>query len=113
MSGRVISGLRYWLLQRLSALYILLFLIVLAVVWGGEPLSFAVWQAWAAHPVANIALLFFVLALLLHAWIGLRDVIIDYVHSVAMRYVLLILIALGLFGLGFWSLRILLFVGRI
>ena len=111
MSWRASSGLRSWLLQRLTALYIVVFLIIFAMVWGGQPISFEIWRAWVAHPAANIALVLFVFALLMHAWIGGRDVMIDYLKSVAARYVLLIIFALTLVILGLWSLRILLLVG--
>lgn len=107
MSWRASSGLRSWLLQRLTALYIVVFLVILVAVWGGQALTYDTWRAWVAHPAANIALLLFVVALLLHAWIGGRDVIIDYIHSVGGRYVLLIVYALGMIVMGLWSLRIL------
>jgi succinate dehydrogenase / fumarate reductase membrane anchor subunit len=110
MSWRASSGLRSWLTQRLTAIYIVVFLAMFAFVWGGETITFDVWRAWVAHPAANIALLLFVFALLMHAWIGGRDVIIDYIQSVALRYVLLSVFALGLIILGLWTLRILLLV---
>ena len=111
MSWRAASGLRNWLLQRLSAVYIVLFIVVFVVVWGGQPFTYSTWHAWVADPFANVALILFVLSLLIHAWIGVRDVILDYVHSVAARYVVLIVIALGLIGLALWTLRIVLLVG--
>jgi succinate dehydrogenase / fumarate reductase membrane anchor subunit len=110
LSWRASSGLRSWLLQRLSAVYIVLFLIIIALAWGGQPITYHAWRLWVAHPVANIALLLFVLALLLHAWIGGRDVVIDYIHSVAGRYVALIIFALGIIIMGLWSLRLLISV---
>jgi succinate dehydrogenase membrane anchor subunit len=75
-----------------------------------KPLSFESWQAWVAHPLANIALLLFIFSLLVHAWIGGRDVAMDYIKPVAIRYVLLIGFALSLLGLALWSLRIVLLV---
>ena len=98
-------------MQRLTALYIVVFLVVFVFIWAGQPITFEVWRAWVAHPAANIALLLFMFALLMHAWIGGRDVMIDYIKSVAARYVLLIVFALGLFIIGLWTLRILLQVG--
>jgi len=111
MSWRASSGLRSWLAQRLTAVYIVVFLAMFAFVWAGQTITFESWRAWVAHPAANVALLLFVFALLMHAWIGGRDVLIDYVKSVATRYVLLIVFALGLVIMGLWSLRILLLVG--
>jgi succinate dehydrogenase / fumarate reductase membrane anchor subunit len=110
LSWRASSGLRSWLMQRLTAVYIVLFLVVFAVLWGGEPISFVAWRAWVAHPAVNIALLLFIFSVLTHAWIGGRDVVMDYVKSVAARYVLLIGFGLGLVIMGLWSLRIILLV---
>lgn len=107
MSWRASSGLRSWLGQRLTAVYIVVFLVIFTVVWGGETITFESWRAWVTHPAANIALLLFVFALLIHAWIGGRDVIIDYAKSVAVRHVLIIVFALGLIIMGLWTLRIL------
>jgi len=110
LSWRASSGLRSWLLQRLTAVYIVFFLAVFAVLWGGQPVTFETWRTWVAHPAANIALLIFIFSLLTHAWIGGRDVVMDYVKSVSARYLLLIGFALGLLILGLWSLRIVLLV---
>jgi succinate dehydrogenase / fumarate reductase membrane anchor subunit len=113
LSQHLSAGLRTWLLQRLSAVYITIFLIVFAVAWGGEKVTYEVWRAWVAHPVANIALILFIFALLLHAWVGIRDVIMDYVNSVALRYVLLIAFGLSIIGMALWALRTLLLVTNI
>jgi len=117
MSWRPSAGLRTWLLQRLSATYIALFLGVFAVKWiaarGGEPLTYEVWRAWVSHPVSNIALILFIFALLLHAWVGVRDVIMDYVNSVPLRYVLLIGFGLSFISMALWTLRTLLLVTEV
>ncbi|MCK4585959.1 MAG: succinate dehydrogenase, hydrophobic membrane anchor protein [Gammaproteobacteria bacterium] len=114
MSWRPSAGLRTWLLQRLSATYIALFLGIFAIkliaARGGEPLTYEVWRAWVSHPVSNIALILFIFALLLHAWVGVRDVIMDYVNSVPLRYVLLIGFGLSFIGMALWTLRTLLLV---
>lgn len=107
MSWHAASGLRSWLIQRLTALYIAFFLAIFAVLWGGQPITFELWRAWVAHPAANIALLLFIFSLLLHAWIGGRDIVMDYVKSIGMRYLLLMGFGLGLGIVGLWAVRIL------
>lgn len=111
MSWRASSGLRSWLIQRLTAVYIVFFLVVFTVLWGGQSISFESWRAWVAHPAVNIAFLLFVFSLLMHGWIGGRDVVMDYVKSVGLRYVLLIGFGISLLIMGLWTLRILLLVG--
>jgi len=111
VSWRASSGLRSWLMQRLTALYIVVFLVMFTFVWGGQTITFETWRTWVAHPAANIALLLFVFSLLTHAWVGGRDVVIDYVKSASTRYVLLIVFALVLGIMGLWTVRILLLAG--
>jgi succinate dehydrogenase / fumarate reductase membrane anchor subunit len=112
MSWRSSSGLRSWLLQRMSAIYIALSLVVfiLILTMKSEPLTYEVWRAWVARPVINIGLILFILAMLLHAWVGIRDVVMDYVHSSVVRFFLLISVGLGIAGVVLWTLRILLLV---
>ncbi len=110
MSWRAAAGLRSWLLQRLSAVYIVVFLLALVFAWGGASVSFDTWRAWVAHPLVNVGLMLFLLALLGHAWVGTRDVVMDYVKPVQLRYLVLIGVGLALVGLAIWSLRIVLLV---
>ena len=112
MSWRSSSGLRSWLLQRLSAIYIALSLVVFTIILAmkSEPLTYEVWHAWVARPVINVGLILFLLAMLLHAWVGIRDVVMDYVQSSAARFILLISVGLGIAGVALWTLRILLLV---
>jgi succinate dehydrogenase / fumarate reductase membrane anchor subunit len=110
MSLTTSSGLRTWLLQRLSAVYIAIFSLVLIGTWTGQSATYEVWRNWVAHPVVNIALILFILAILLHAWVGIRDIVMDYITSVYVRYVLLISFALVIIGMGFWVLRTLIMV---
>ena len=62
-------------------------------------------------PAVSIAVVVFFAALLMHAWVGLRDVILDYVNPVASRVCALVLLACGLLGLAAWVARIFL-LGR-
>ncbi len=109
---RILGGLRPWTLQRLSALYLLAFLAVVAIrALVSPPRDHAQWAAWWQPPWAAAAVLVFFAALCLHAWVGTRDVLIDYVKPRGLRMALLALVALmlaltafrlaaALFGLG-------------
>jgi len=102
--SRKASGLKAWAIQRLTAIYIgLLALYLLSVLLFAAPADYAAWRAWIGGPVVSVALLLFVVSLLMHAWIGLRDVLIDYVKPIAIRAGLLGLIALALIALGLWA----------
>ncbi len=74
-------GLDMWLLQRASAIYMTLFLpvfVMFAVSRG--PLDYVAWHGLFEPMAVRLASLLFVAAVLLHAWIGLREIFIDYLH---------------------------------
>jgi len=104
-----VQGLRDWLLQRLTAIYLGLFLIYLLVHFLLQPQhTFQEWHDWVTRPVMVIATALFIFAVLIHGWVGMRDVVLDYVHAISLRLTILSLIGLTLVGSGVWALRVLL-----
>lgn len=102
---RVFGGLRPWVLQRLSALYLLACFVALALMLGfARPAGYAQWRAGIAHPLGTAAALAFFTALFLHTWIGLRDVLLDYVKPLWLRGVLFTAIAAALVAGEGWVL---------
>lgn len=102
------TGLRAWWVQRISAIYMLLFVLFLLYSLGWHPLhDHAQWQAWMSRPAISVAFLVFFAALLGHMWVGLRDVLLDYAKPAALRRGLLAAVAAGLIGLAVWLLVIL------
>lgn len=98
-------------MQRVSAIYLTLYLFYLLFHFSlNPPVDFVHWQSWLGGTVTSVLMALFFLALLLHAWIGMRDVIIDYVPPLAVRLIVLTGVALLLIGCGFWVLRILILV---
>lgn len=97
-------GLRAWLLQRLSAVYMAIYTLV-TIVWLNQntPLDFEIWQALFAQPLVNIFTQLFIFLLLGHAWVGMRDIFVDYVHHMPSRFILLILISILQLVLGLWA----------
>lgn len=108
---KLLSGLRAWLVQRFTAVYMLLFCVFALFHFAVDaPHSYDAWRAWiSAAPVLLATALFFI-ALLLHAWVGLRDVVLDYVKPLPLRVAVLAALGFGLAGLALWMLRILLFL---
>ncbi|MEH2567445.1 succinate dehydrogenase, hydrophobic membrane anchor protein [Bradyrhizobium sp. AZCC 2289] len=80
--GSARDGLREWRLQRLTAIA----LIPLSVYFAVSILSLATSDRktaadWLAQPVPALLVLLVVLAGITHALIGVRSVILDYVHT--------------------------------
>jgi succinate dehydrogenase / fumarate reductase membrane anchor subunit len=109
MSGPL-SGSRAWLVQRASAVYLLGFLVFVLVglTVSQESWTYDSWRGWLLSPAMRVAMLLFFAALFLHAWIGLRDVILDYVKPIGIRSTLLALVAVAEAALAAWVLVIVL-----
>ena len=102
------TGLCAWLVQRITAIYMLLFIVFfLAHFVVDPPHSYQAWHGWMTGYSVSIVTTVFFAALLAHAWVGLRDVILDYIHAIAFRVGLLVLLGSGLTALGVWVMRIL------
>lgn len=85
--------------------FIVFFLVHFAV---DPPHSYHAWNGWMTSTGVSIASAVFFAALLAHAWVGVRDVLLDYVHVVGFRVCLLVLLGSGLMATGIWVMRILL-----
>jgi succinate dehydrogenase / fumarate reductase membrane anchor subunit len=109
--SRQASGFKAWVIQRVTAVYIALFVLYAVVHFAVDaPVDVAAWRAWMASPVVSMALLLFFAALLMHAWIGIRDVLIDYVHPLSIRVVVLSAFATALIGTGLWVAQVIFLV---
>lgn len=101
-------GMRAWLLQRLSACYLAAYFIgFLVLTFICTPESYIDWRDTFAYPAINIATVLFFVALLIHAWVGIRDILIDYVHPTMLRFILLNGLMLALLSMGIWIMFIL------
>jgi len=107
--SNMLSGMKAWAMQRLSAVYMGLYLIYFfAVLLIAKPQGVAAWQQWLNQPLMSVATLVFVLALMLHAWVGMRDILMDYVHPLGLRAALMALLLLSLVVYGLWAGKLLL-----
>jgi len=112
MVDRVITGAHYgvrdWLAQRVTALviaaYAVLFVGALLVCTPG---TYEDWQALFAPQWMRLASFVFFVSLFWHAWIGMRDIFMDYVKSTAIRLGLQIVTILLLVAYMAWAVQIL------
>lgn len=109
MSLYVLEGLRPWVIQRVSAVYIVLFIVyTLYCFFSADAIAFQPWRDWLYNPFNTTVVAIFIVALLFHAWIGMRDVVLDYVHNIMLRIFILAILLGVLIGSGLWAFRILL-----
>jgi succinate dehydrogenase / fumarate reductase membrane anchor subunit len=109
---RVVVGARYglrdWLAQRITAAIMAVYsVIVLVVLIGGVPISYAVWKDLFAQGWMRVATLVFAASLAWHAWVGMRDILMDYVKPIGVRLALEVAVLLALVGTLGWTVQIL------
>ena len=101
-------GLRDWLAQRVTAAIMAVYtVIVLVSLIGGAPLSYAVWKDLFTQGWMRVATLLFVASLAWHAWVGMRDILMDYAKPAVTRLALEVLVLLMLAGYFGWAVQIL------
>jgi succinate dehydrogenase / fumarate reductase membrane anchor subunit len=102
------QGLRDWIIQRASAIFMAVYSIaLLAYILCHPGLSFAEWHGLFAQQWVKVLSLLFILGLLFHAWIGIWTIFTDYVKCFVLRTVLNFLVLLMLFACFFWGVLIL------
>jgi succinate dehydrogenase / fumarate reductase membrane anchor subunit len=112
MVKRVIVGAHYglkdWLAQRVTALlmavYTLLFAGILLIC---PPQHYGDWRGLFENQWMRVATFLFFVSLFWHAWIGVRDILMDYVKPTAVRLGLEIIVAVLLVGYAGWAIQIL------
>ncbi len=101
-------GWRDWLVQRVSAVVMAAYtvLILFLLLWFGG-LDYAAWKGVFGNGFFRIATFVFMLALLWHAWIGVRNIAMDYLKPVAVRLTFQAVVAAVLVAYIGWSIQVL------
>ena len=101
-------GLRDWLAQRVSAVVMVLYVLVLGVALGAaRPVDYAAWKGLFSQGWMRLATLLFFVSLFVHAWVGMRDILMDYAKPVGLRLALEIAVIGMLLGCAGWAFEIL------
>jgi len=101
-------GMRDWLAQRLTAVVMVAYSLVLAVALvRGEPITYAVWRELFAQGWMRVATLVFAVSLVWHAWVGTRDILMDYIKPDGLRLALQVFTVLLLAGYLGWTIQVL------
>jgi len=109
---RVVVGAHYglsdWLAQRISAVVMALYTVILAVVLARAPsIGHAEWKDLFAQGWMRVATLLFGASLAWHVWVGMRDILMDYVRPDGLRLALQVLTLLTIAGYLGWIVQIL------
>ncbi len=109
---RIIVGAHYgtrdWLAQRITAAIMAVYTVVaLFVLAAKSPLTYEAWRELFAQGWMRIATLLFAVSLAWHAWVGVRDILMDYIKHDGLRLTLQVLTVLLLAGYVSWAIEIL------
>ena len=101
-------GLRDWLSQRVTALFMALFtLVVLAQVLMPGELDYDRWAGIFSAQWMKVLTFVVILSLALHAWVGVRDILMDYVKPVGVRLAVQVATIAWLVGCAGWAVQVL------
>jgi succinate dehydrogenase / fumarate reductase, membrane anchor subunit len=109
---RIVVGAHYgtgsWLAQRITAVVMALYsVIALVVLFWGKPLSYAVLRDLFSQGWMRVATLVFMVSLAWHAWVGVRDILMDYVQPDGLRLTLEVVTILLLASYLGWTVQVL------
>ena len=101
-------GLRDWLAQRITAVLMALFTIVLLaqVIFGG-PLGYDSWAGIFSSQWMKVLTFVVILAMLYHVWVGVREIFMDYIKPVSIRLSLYVFAIVWLVGCAGWAIQVL------
>jgi succinate dehydrogenase / fumarate reductase membrane anchor subunit len=107
VTGLTRSGLRDWLIQRVSAVVLAAYVLFLfGYIVCQAPLNFADWQGLYRHELMRIFTFLALLSLVYHTWVGIWTVLTDYVKCAYLRIIIQIVVILALVSYLVWGVDI-------
>jgi succinate dehydrogenase / fumarate reductase membrane anchor subunit len=112
MLNRIVTGAHYglrdWLIQRVTAVMMVLYTLGIVGYCLLQPvLNYDAWTLLFSNNVVRSFSLLFLLGVFYHAWIGVRDIVMDYVKPAAIRLFIHVMVILALLLYAIWSVQIL------
>lgn len=112
MVNRIVTGAHYglrdWLAQRITGAVMIVYSLVVAVLLLRQTsFGYDTWIELFSGNVMRTFSMLFLLSLFYHAWIGVRDIVMDYVKPTSIRLLIHVLVILALILYVIWSVQIL------
>jgi succinate dehydrogenase / fumarate reductase membrane anchor subunit len=101
-------GMRDWLSQRVTAALMAIFTVVLLVqlLLPGR-MDYYRWSAIFSAQWMRVFTFVVIVSLLWHAWVGVRDILMDYIKPVGLRLVLQVATLVWLVACAGWAVQVL------
>ena len=108
---RIVVGAHYglmdWLAQRITGVFMAAYtLVIFAAILGGAAASREAWQVFMANGLVRFLSFLFIVSLCWHAWVGVRDIWMDYLNSEGLRLFLHGMTLLALVSYASWAIQI-------
>ena len=101
-------GLRDWLAQRITAVIMAVYSVLfVALLLRGGPIRYDAWKALFAQGWMRVATLLFAVSVAWHMWVGIRDILMDYVRPDGVRLTLQVLTLVTIAAYLAWTIQIL------
>jgi succinate dehydrogenase / fumarate reductase, membrane anchor subunit len=101
-------GMRDWLAQRVTAIVMVVFTVILLVSFlTGQNFTYEGWAGLLARQWFKLFTMVTFFGLFYHVWVGIRDIWMDYVKPVGIRLTLQIATVLWLLACAAWTVQIL------
>ena len=102
-------GLGSWVAQRITAVVMVLYTLFLLAVFATRrgPMDYAAWKGLFSQGWMRVATLIFAVSLAWHAWVGMRDILMDYARPDSLRFALEVLSVLVIAVYLAWTVQIL------
>lgn len=100
-------GVKDWLVQRVTAVIMVAYTAILLLAFlSGQNFTYEGWAGLFAQQWFKLITAVTLIGLFYHAWVGMRDVWMDYVRAVGVRLFLQIATIAWLIGCAVWSIQI-------
>ena len=102
-------GLRDWLSQRVTAILMALFTVALLaqVIFSKGPISYYKWAGIFSAQWMKVLTFALIISLAWHAWVGMREILMDYIKPVVLRLALQVFVIVWLVGCAGWGTQVL------
>jgi len=101
-------GVKDWLAQRITAIVMAVYTVILLVAFlTAQDFSYQGWAGLFSRQWFKLFSLVTFLALYYHAWVGIRDIWMDYVKSAGLRLFLMLATIFWLLACAAWTVQIL------
>jgi len=112
VTNRIVTGAHYglrdWLAQRITAVVMAVYSVIAVIVLlTSNPITYGVWRDLFAQGWMRVATLLFMASLAWHAWVGVRDILMDYIKPAGLRLALEVMVLLTIAAYVGWTIQIL------